>query len=411
MGKFRLLLGAIIVIVITNLGYSQLLPIGYDTLANNSHEIILNAGLDYTATSVQNDLLSKFIKGGTVTEEIKDNSFDKHGAVNRIGALAGGMLEYRNYNKHLFKKKDWGYLIRAEYNVFAGGLYSKDLYGLAFYGNDRYIGETIDFSGTNMSYMTFQKIGFGMIAAKSKSSVAFNVYNVSDRFTGSFRKGMIVQDANGDSLNLTMDGELQMRNNQKFNQGIGFGVDLDFKVPISWGKRKAYIRFQAYNVGFAYMYEKQKVYTFDTTFNYGGFKFDQLIGEGSLFSDSLDYLDTLGIHTSERNVTVMLPGYLQIGKIVDETYSGQLQSFFGIRLYPSLIYSPYVFAGLDYHPADWVRIGVNASYGGFGKFRAGLYSKFIFGNYSIGLATENVVGLVSKKGMGQSMFINLKCAF
>lgn len=388
---------------------AQLIPIGYDTLTR-SHEILIDGGLDYYATSVENELLSKFIKGGLITEDIKNSSFERHGGVNRIGAVGGGTIEYRNYNKHLIKKKDWGWLIRGEYGIFAGALYSADLFGLAFYGNERYIGQTMDFSGTNISYVGYQKLGFGMIDSKSKSSVAFNVYNVSDRVKGDFRTAKITQDALGDSLIIEMDGELSMRNNAKFNQGIGVGVDLDFNVPVSWGKRKAYLRFQAYNVGFAYMYEKQKVYKFDTTFAYGGLKFDQLIGENSLFSDSLDFLDTLGIHRTEENQFIMLPGFLQIGKIVDENYAGKLQSFFGIRLYPSLIYSPYVFAGIDYHPADWIRIGANASYGGFGKFRGGLYTNLVFGNYSVGVATENIVGLVSKKGMGQSLFVKLRCA-
>ncbi len=392
---------------------AQILPIEYDTLKRNNHEIVLEGGVDFYATAVQRDIFSKFIQGGLITSEMKDNSFNRHKGVNRLGALAGGEIEYHNFSKKLFKKKDWGYVIKGGYHFFAGMIYSQDLFGLAFYGNERYMGETIDFSGTNVSYMAFQKVGFGMIDNKTKSSVSLNVYNISDRFTANFRTAELFQDAAGDNLSLEMDGEVELRNSNNFSQGVGLGLDLDFKVPVAWGKegRKAFLRFQAQNVGVAYLYEKQKVYSFDTTFEFNGLTFEQVIGDNSILSDSLNILDTLGISSNDRNRTVMLPGFIQIGKIVDEHYDGQLQSFFGLRLYPSLIYSPYVFAGLDYHPADWVRIGVNAAYGGFGGFRAGLYSSFSFNNYSLGLGSENILGFFTKKSSGQSLLIRLRCAF
>ncbi|MDX2359754.1 MAG: DUF5723 family protein [Crocinitomicaceae bacterium] len=390
---------------------AQILPISYDTTVI-SHEILIDGGLDYYGSAIQNDLLSKFIKGGLITTDIKDNSFDRHKGVNRFGAIAGGEIEYRNYSKHLFKKHDWGYVIKAGYNVFGGLIYSKDLFGLAFYGNDRYTGETIDMSGTSFDLMIYQKIGFGFIHERTKSNISFNVYNISDRMSADFRDLELYQDANGDSLVLTMDGEVELKNSQKFNQGIGFGFDFDFKLPVAWGKdRKAFIRFEAKNVGFAYMYEDQKIYSFDTTIVFDGFTFDEIIGENSLFSDSLNLLDTLGINYNERTKTVMLPGFLQIGKIVDEHYAGKLQSFFGIRLYPTLIYSPYVYAGIDYKPAKWVRLGLNLSYGGFGGFRGGIYTSFTFNKYSVAIGSENLLGFFSKKISGQALSFKLRCAF
>ena len=52
---------------------AQLIPEGYDTLSY-SHEITVRGNLDYYGTSVQNDIISKFIRGGQITEENKDNS-------------------------------------------------------------------------------------------------------------------------------------------------------------------------------------------------------------------------------------------------------------------------------------------------------------------------------------------------
>lgn len=401
-----------LVVLFGSIVHGQTLPTFYDTL-QRGQEIVLEGGIDYYASSIKRDLTSKFVSGGLITEEIKDNSFKRHKAINRMGAVYGGEIEYINYNKRLFKKKNWGFVVKGGYHGFAGVLYSKDLFGLVMYGNERYLGETIDFSGSDLTYMNYQKLGFGLIDNKTKSSVSLNVYNVSDHASGDFRTMKITQDELGDEIMLEMDADIMVKNSQKFNQGIGLGLDLDFKVPIAWGKdRQAFVRFQAQNIGFAYMYEPQKYYSVDTTITFSGLKFEDLIGDNALVGDSnFRILDTLGIHSSTRTKTLMIPGFLQIGKIVDEHYAGKLQSFFGIRLYPTLIYSPYVFAGMDYHPAKWVRMGISASYGGFGKFRGGLYTDFRFGKSSIGLSSENIVGFFTKQSSGQSLFLRLRCGF
>lgn len=388
---------------------AQLLPEYYDTL-QVSHELIINGGVDYYSSSIEKDITSKFIRGGVITSDIKDNSLAKHSAINRFGVIGIGNIEYRNFNKKLFKKKNWGYVVKGGYNVFMGAVYSKDLFGLAMYGNEKYRGELMDMSGTNMSFMEYQKVGFGLIDAKSKSNITFNVYNISKRMSAKFRTLEISQDLLGDNLEFAMDGEVELSEGKKFNQGIGFGVDLDFKIPINWGKNNntAYIQFQAQNVGFAYMYEKQRVYNVDTSFVFSGLEFSQLVGDNSFFSDSLSLLDSLGINSREKNSFSMLPGFIQVGKIVDEHSARKVQSFFGLRIYPTLIYSPFIYAGIDYQPIDWLNIGANASFGGFGKFKAGLYSSLKFKDYSIGLATENVVGFFSKKASGESLFIKLR---
>ena len=388
---------------------AQLLPIYYDTVSIKQ-EIILDAGFDYYGSAIQRELTSKFIRGGFITNGIKDNSFNRHSGVNRFGGVGLGTIEYRNFNKKLIKNKDWGFVVKAGYNAFFGAIYSKDIFGMMMYGNDIYRGETIDGSGTNITAISYQKVGFGMIDVKSKSSITFNVYNVNSRFKANFRDFQMTQDLNGDSIEVILDGTIEVGNNTKFNQGIGFGFDLDFKIPFEWGKKNntSYIQFQVQNLGFAYMYEKQKVYEFDTSYVFSGLRWDQITGDQSLFSDSTSVLDSLGIHSREKNRTTMLPGFIQIGKIVDALSDRKIQSFFGIRMYPTLIYSPFIYAGLDYKPLKWLRVGANASYGGFGKFKAGLYTSTSFGNYSVGLATENIVGFVSKKSSGQSLFIKLR---
>ena len=389
---------------------SQSLPGYYDTL-KLKQEIIIDGNIEYFSSSIEKDIISKFYRGGFISSEMKNSSFDKHQGVNRLGIVAQASIEYRNYELNLFKKKNWGVLIKGGYGSIGSALYSKDAFGMLMFGNEQYRGETIDLSGSNMTFVSYQKIGFGFIDPVSKSNVSLNFYNISDRFYGHFRNVEITQDALGDTLDVLLKGEFSTKQNEKFNQGFGVGFDLDFTLPISYGEEKtAFIQFQMENIGFGYLYEKQKVYNVDTSFSFAGFELSDLLGAEAIFTDSTNVLDTLGVNSIEKTKTFMLPGFIQIGKVIDAASVRKVQSFYGLRLYPTLIYSPFIYAGIDYHPAKWINIGASASYGGFGKFKGGLYSSMKLSNYSIGVGTENIYGFFSKRAMGESILIKLRWA-
>ena len=89
----RLLLGLLFLGLCVSEVQAQLLPLQYDT-TERSQEIIVNAGGEYMGNAVQNQLANKFLFGGTITDEIKDASFDKHKAINRFGGVLNGEIEY-----------------------------------------------------------------------------------------------------------------------------------------------------------------------------------------------------------------------------------------------------------------------------------------------------------------------------
>ena len=102
---------------------------------------------------------------------------------------------------------------------------------------------------------------------------------------------------------------------------------------------------------------------------------------------------------------------LQIGKMVDRNSDYKLQSFFGARVYPTLIYSPFVYAGVDYRPKDWLNVGASVATGGFAGLKTGIYANLTWAKGQIGLGTDNLIGLVHKSGNGESIYIRLRCGF
>lgn len=390
--------------------YGQVLPIYYDTISDN-HEIVLNANGDISASAILQESSSKFYRGGLITEEMITRSLDRHKAINRIGFDLSSELMYRSKNV-MIKKWNLSYQVVAGTYYFGGMRYSKDLFDLGMNGNAGFKGDTADFSGTDLNFTAFQKIGFGFASKKSRSFLNFNVYNIQNRIDMNMRDGTLAVSSETDTLGLTADFTLSTRDNKQFNQGIGFGIDFTYYMPIEWKEdRQAFIEFQLKNLGFGYMYEAQQNYQADTSFTFSGFRFNELFGDQAINFDSLNVMDTLGVREYTSNPTFLLPGFIQVAKIIDEHSDSKVQPFFGLRLYPTLNYSPLAFAGVDWKAKEWMHLGLNASYGGFAKFRAGIYASAAFDKWRIGLGSENIVGLFYGKGNGVSANIRLSCVF
>lgn len=387
----------------------QILPIQYDTTLY-SHEIVVNGTGDFGSTSLRNDLTTKLLYGGQITDQIKNHSFLSHGEINRIGGEVSAEIEYRNMAVNAFKKETIGFVIKGGYYSVGSAVYSKDLFGFSFYGNTNYLGEMSDFSGSKASYIDFQKIGVGCVDKKTKSSVTFNFYTVSSLYYANIIKGEVLQDTSGTSMTLDLLGGITSTTGNSFIKGIGAGIDLDYRIPMEWqNSKKATIQFTAKNIGLINYFTGLQSYSVDSIYHYEGLKINQLYGENSLFKEDFPLMDTLHVQKTIHKSNIILPGYFQIGKIVDDNQQGKWQSFFGIRLYPTLAYNPLVFAGAHYKANSWIEVGAQLSYGGFSTFRMGFYSNIRYKKWVLGIASQDLYGTISKNGFGQSLLIRIRC--
>jgi hypothetical protein len=385
------------------------LPIQYDTTLIDQ-EIILSGDNSYNSSSLKNSIADRLFRGGQITEDVINSSYDAHKGLNRLGKNLQAEFEYRNYKATIFGNENWGFLVKGGYYFIGSAAYSADFFGLIFKGNDHFLGSTTEFSGTTMNVTGFQKVGFGVISKKGKSSITLNFVNVSTRYKGQLKTGLLTQDSEATSIDLEVDGSFSYTDKNQFSNGLGAAVDLDFKIPFQWlNGRKTFIQLQAKNLGMAYMNQGMKSYSVDSTYNYSGFNFDQIFNNQSLFGNEFSVLDSLGIQTERKKNWLVLPCVFQASKLIDENYQGKFQSLFGLRLYPTLSYTPLLFLGINYRPKQFLDLGIVASYGGFGGFRAGFYSNINFQKVQIGIGTEDVLGFISKNAFGESLNLRVRC--
>jgi hypothetical protein len=387
------------------------LPIQNDTLLNRKHEIIFTGTADYASTSLHKTLTQKLFYGGEITDEIKDKSLKLHRGINRFGSDLNTEIEYRNFSVSLLKNPNWGFTVKAGYYSFINALYSRDLYELTFYGNQNYIGDTAFLSGTKFSAYTFQKIGFGWLDKKSKSSVSLNIFNLSNYSDAFIRKGEIYQSSEIDTLSVNFTGNTSFNSSSDFMSGWGVGIDADLRISVPTKSNKTiYYQFLAKNIGFASLINPLNQYSGDSTFTFTGLSYNDVLNGSSFLDSNFSILDTLGVEKSQTNRTLFLPGYLQFSKLVDANSTRKLQEFYGIRMFLASAFTPLVFAGLDYrinvNPSSTLNVGINSSYGGFSKFRFGFYSSIKIKNWNIGLASENIFGKT-----GESFLFRMQCVF
>jgi len=383
------------------------IPMNFDTLIEPKQELILTGIADASSTAMGFDIAQKFLFGGAITTEMKDKSLERHKSMNRFGSDANFEIEYRNHKVNMFKDERFGFLVKAGMYNFNQLMYSKDAFSLAMYGNSGFIGDTANLSGTQFKTMTFQKIGFGLIDKISKSSITLNLVGLNNAASIDLDRFALYQSAENDTLKLAYAGNYNFYDNSDYIKSFGLALDFDIRFNSPNKKGEAtYFQVMGRNLGFVSALSSQTAYSTKSLVTFTGFSYNEIVDGGSIINDNATLMDSLGIEeTTEKNME-FLPGLVQASKLVDVNSKRKLQEFYGGRMYLSRVAIPQVFAGLNYHPIDFLNVGASVTYGGFSGLRSGAYLSYNSAKLNIGVSSEN---LFSK--IGVSYLIRLQCAF
>lgn len=395
------------VILISGLGYGQeLLPSMYDsTLFDNQINIEGNAF--ELSTSLYNNFSRKFIFGGEISRELSEEVLKKQKEFNRLGGGVRLAIEYRSSHPIFKSKPNWSWMINLSEEVHFDAEYTDDFFGLVFLGNEHYLGESANISNSYGRFDQFISIGGGIHDRKTKSFVTLNAILPQNFFQVDIDKGNIVFDESGDQIDLTLQGEAMIANSDPYFKGLGAAVNFDFNIP--FGNENTFngvIRFSGRNVG-GYQIHNGRHLKIDVDESYSGFAISDLVGDKKLPS----LMDTLGIEETETSKFKLLPGFLQIGKVVSNEPETKVQTFFGVRMYTNRIYKPMVYAGIHYQPFANFSMGAQGAFGGYGKFRFGFYMNYSNENLVIGLGTEDLLGAILGTQFGHSGLIRMSWKF
>jgi hypothetical protein len=405
----RLILSISIFLLASNLFAQTFFPCKVDSAKWSGHQLSLNGTFDYSATSLPFTFVSKFLFGGAIDEQLKNDVFDRHNGNNRFGLEAYTELQYSNFNVKLFGDERFGMLFQLGMQNFNQIHYSNDAFKLAFFGNQSFGTEEAKLDQSFLNTSTFSKIGWGLLDKKTHSFLAINLVQLQNLGQVQVNSGRLLLTPDEDSLNFLYDGSAVFANNNNFIKGLGLSVDFNiiFRANADDSSRfNVPFQFSGRNLGWVHSLGTWEKYEAKNFFPFDGFALSEAISASNSLINTDNILDTLNVEKTPVQKGYFLPGTLQIAKIVDINSPKLFQTFFGLRAYLVRNVLPYTFIGGDYKAAKNFHLGAHVGFGGFTYFRGGLYANYQTNNINIGLAAEN---LYLKNGLCTS--IRLQWAF
>lgn len=383
-------------------------PLFYDTIVTNG-EVLLNGNAFYHASDIENRITNRLIFGGEITEDMIDESYSMESTFQSIGGKAAVDLSF--FSPWSFSEKrnhlKW-YFNLGSYNQLAAN-YSNGLYELAFYGNDHPKGKSMNLASNSGFFVAYDKIGAGLYNEKTRSAFSLNVIGIRNFTAASSGRGYFNTGTNGEYIDLQLDGSFTQNNSKTFYNGVGLTIDFDYYLHIQDNSLlNGFVQFSGKNIGFA-VANKADFTSVRIEEYFQGFTFEELFnifGDGANLEE--DFKAAIGYENRKSSPVFLMPGYIQIGKVVDNIYNDKFQPFFGLRAYTTMGYKPMVYLGGNYNFTDFFHLGAQASIGGFGGFRTGLYTGLKKEQYQLNIGTEDVLGFLTESSFGKSLLLQFR---
>jgi hypothetical protein len=388
------------------------LQIFQDTV-NEDNLLKISSLNHYSSNRFNNAYLDKFLFGGNIDQQLKDNNFNRLKTVNVIGGEFEQRIDSYTPTIHPLKKEKYGLVLSFSDNHLLSATVPKDLYTLAMYGNADYVGDTLNLSYGHAQYQHYQKMSVGFYEKKTMSSIQLSYVAGSRAFDFYTTQSFLWTHAANDSIEFQAQG-------QGFStdslapyfafQGSGFSLDISYNFIFNSKKGdRQIVNFKLSNAGAIFWNKNSNKYSVDTNIKYGGFDIADFINQDSL-TGKWNFEDTLGIVQAKTNYSEALPVELSIEKMAD-AQGKKLQAIFGFKAILTQDYRPYFYGGIHYRPVQYFSASTYFSYGGFAGLRWGLYCNFNAGKkIRISLGTADMIGNISKNyGFGRSA--NLMAVF
>ena len=263
--------------------------------SNFSSQISFDSEINIESNTLDNNILNKFLFGGTINQELKNiwlSQFKKNNIVNL--ELNNGI----NFTKNLSS----GDLLFSIYDKNHINLnINKDLLKLILNGNYEYQEELLSFNSSNLRVTRFQqyKIGYNLRFKKNQISLAISYLQGNHNINIVVNEGSLFTYTNGESLDLNYNINSFITDTSSYNflNSNGNGLAIDFSSTINFNRSK--INFYVDNLGYIKWNRKSINNSIDSTFNFNGITINNF---NNLYDSILDYNDSYSINITDQNI-------------------------------------------------------------------------------------------------------------
>lgn len=380
--------------------------VGFDT-TQRKLAVDLSVNGELASSSISNRFIFPLIFGGKIERSVLVKEAERQGELPRLGYYIDPEIAVSLFDVRPFKEKNWGLKFQAGMLMTGAGRIPGDLIGMAMIGNESYLGQTIKMASSAMEMFNAHKIGFGLVDAKTKSSVTLNAYGIQSYMKGALADGQMLFGNTG-GFYLSMDGRFDQAQSNAYYVGAGVGVDASFNLNVGKKDQEMYFNFSIKNLGVGFLNNPLNRYVVDSAWNYNGFSYEDLSTLKERFENMEETLEELGINKLEGPKAFLLPMQIHIGKLINESLTKRWQFSYGLRIYVQNAAIPFVYGNVHWRANNWLRVGAGLHYGGYGGLRGNVYLQGIWEKFVAGLHFNNAMGLTP---VGKGISANLTLGY
>lgn len=403
--KWRfLIIGFFIVGLSTAYSQRLLLPVwasvdSVSTVGFYSHGFIGSNGFN-------NRFVARAFLGSELDRATREAQYDHlKPTMNRLG---GGYSAGIQGKLHPFNNRCFSLNFAFTDEAFGEAVVTKDAFGLVFFGNGRYAGDTVNLGGNHLRAARFQKIGFGF-SYQSPSNAQYGVMlsfvNGESAFRANVPNAWLYTSQRGDTLSARLWSSVFVTDtaNMGFMRNNGAGAMLDFHLAqnVSIGQRRWRAELMVMNMGLVQWKPTTSHYRADTLLNWTGIHLDDvqtIEQEVNAFSIE-DSLNALLYNDFGRSpVNQVIPGWVQLemNQLVDKGFAFGM----GVTFRPEAAALPYFYAVPGYHFSQRLEMEFECGYGGYGKLQTGFAAVYDHPSFLLRLRAANMEALVAPGNFG-----------
>lgn len=381
---------------------AQLTPL----TAKDKGQVILQGNASLLSTALPVEMTNKFIYGGFITDEMKNNGLNKHGNNNFVGIDAGSSIQYLSETgkKLGIKNGFWGVSLAT--NVLSYNNYSSDLFNLVFFGNEPTAGTSLNFDNNNfetqwyheLSFTTgavFENIGNGKLQVSINPGFLGGVKYQSIRF----EQASLLTETTGASIDASFKGNYTASDTSHSGASpLALGGKFDLNLVYETDNSK--IGFSVEDFGWI-GWNTTINYELDSSFTFNGFAVDDVFNIQDTLLNVASLQDSLLSNTPQK-MTKQLPTAFKL--YFEHTFKEKIiwKNWVQYRIVSN--YIPFLMTQINYQ-LDNFTAGASAAYGGYGGFQAGIALSYDLEAIKIDVGTTNVIGFFGAKSQtSQNIF-------
>lgn len=374
------------------------------------------------SNSIKNEFVNALLQKKYLSRDLKNNN--PVTSVNYFGSEDNACISFAHMPDSLFGYSQIGYKISVENSFHGDVIFSKDLYNLAFFGNKQYAGKTADFSNTQLTFMKYQQVKFGLFKQSVRDEDSFTIYFGLGLVKGQTLNSVTLDTANlfteetGGSLDLNMQALYfsSDTSKKKFYHFNGFGACADLAFVYEDKKSDFLINCSLNDIGFMWWNKKSMIVPVDTFIHWDGVQLDSMIwGHDTTYNAGITQDSIMKIiysKSKKTNFVKVIPEKINIA-FTKRFLEKSLHITFGFSyLYHANCPLPLIYTKGDYFFKNKISISTQVAYGGYDKFQLGVGVSAMFSRHiKLQLAAGNILGFIlpdktyAQSASGRLMYI------